>query len=105
VPVLKTGDLARGPRVQISPPPPIFNNLGTGRHDGLARKFRHCNRKSNLFFLNVAIQPLRSFPKIPSLVMLYRSNTDRVFCPLIFIATVSGTPARTKFRTPVRRRS
>ncbi len=24
VPVLKTGDLARGPRVQISPPPPIF---------------------------------------------------------------------------------
>jgi hypothetical protein len=22
VPVLKTGDLARGPRVQISPPPP-----------------------------------------------------------------------------------
>ena len=24
VPVLKTGDLARGPRVQISPPPPNF---------------------------------------------------------------------------------
>jgi hypothetical protein len=24
VPVLKTGDLARGPRVQISPPPPFF---------------------------------------------------------------------------------
>jgi hypothetical protein len=24
VPVLKTGDLARGPRVQISPPPPYF---------------------------------------------------------------------------------
>src|SRR5688572_26023188 len=24
VPVLKTGDLARGPRVQISPPPPCF---------------------------------------------------------------------------------
>ena len=27
VPVLKTGDLARGPRVQISPPPPCFNRL------------------------------------------------------------------------------
>ena len=24
VPVLKTGDLVRGPRVQISPPPPCF---------------------------------------------------------------------------------
>ena len=27
VPVLKTGDLVRGPRVQISPPPPYFNGL------------------------------------------------------------------------------
>ena len=30
-----------------------------------------------------------------SLVMLYRSNTERVLCPLIFMATVSGTPALT----------
>jgi len=27
VPVLKTGDLVRGPRVQISPPPPYFQSL------------------------------------------------------------------------------
>jgi hypothetical protein len=33
--------------------------------------------------------------------MLYRSKTLRVLCPVIVIATFFGTPARTKFRTPV----
>ena len=28
--------------------------------------------------------------------MLYRSNTLRVLCPVILIATLSGTPARTR---------
>ena len=41
----------------------------------------------------------------PSLTMLYRSNIDRVLCPVSFIATRSGMPARTMLRTAVRRRS
>jgi hypothetical protein len=41
----------------------------------------------------------------PSLTMLYRSNTARVLCPLSFIATRSGTPALTRLRTAVLRKS
>jgi hypothetical protein len=37
--------------------------------------------------------------------MLYRSNTDRVLWPVICIATRSGTPHRTRFRTAVLRKS
>lgn len=37
--------------------------------------------------------------------MWYRSNTLRVLCPVIFIATRSGTPALTMFRTAVLRKS
>jgi hypothetical protein len=44
---------------------------------------------------------LRSRPE----TMLYRSNTARVLWPLMAIATRSGTPARTRFRIPVRRKS
>src|SRR5437870_3897902 len=40
-----------------------------------------------------------------SSVMLYRSKTLRVLWPLIFIATVSGTPARTMLRNVVLRKS
>jgi len=40
-----------------------------------------------------------------SLTMLYRSNIARVQWPLTCMATRSGTPARTMFRTAVRRRS
>ena len=36
---------------------------------------------------------------------LYRSNTLRVLCPVICMATRSGIPARTRFRTAVRRKS
>ena len=35
--------------------------------------------------------------------MLERSNTERVLCPEISIATLSGTPARTRFLTAVLR--
>lgn len=38
-------------------------------------------------------------------MMLYRSKTALVRWPLIFIATFSGTPARTMLRTAVRRKS
>jgi hypothetical protein len=41
----------------------------------------------------------------PGLTMWYRSNTLRVLCPVIFIATRSGTPALTRFRTAVLRKS
>jgi len=41
----------------------------------------------------------------PSLTMLYRSKTLRVLWPLNFIATRSGTPARTMLRIAVRRKS
>ena len=37
----------------------------------------------------------------PALTILYRSNTLRVLCPVICIATRSGMPARTRFRTAV----
>ena len=37
--------------------------------------------------------------------MLYRSKIERVLCPVSCIATRSGTPRRTMFRTAVRRRS
>ena len=37
--------------------------------------------------------------------MLYLSNTLRVLCPLIVIATRSGMPLRTMLRTAVRRQS
>src|SRR5579872_6937083 len=37
--------------------------------------------------------------------MLYLSKTALGLCPDMAIATPSGTPARTKLRTPVRRRS
>jgi hypothetical protein len=40
-----------------------------------------------------------------SSVILYRSKTLRVLWPLIFIATVSGTPAWTMLRIAVRRES
>ena len=43
--------------------------------------------------------------KLSSEIMLYRSNTLRVRCPEISIATPSGIPARTQFRTAVRLRS
>lgn len=43
--------------------------------------------------------------KSRSLVMLYRSKTDRVLCPHICIATRSVTPARIRFRIAVRRMS
>jgi hypothetical protein len=36
--------------------------------------------------------------------MLYRSNTERVLCPVICIATRSGTPTRTRLRTAVLQR-
>ena len=41
----------------------------------------------------------------PSLTVLYRSNTERVLCPVNFMATRSGTPARTMLLQPSRRRS
>ena len=37
--------------------------------------------------------------------MLYRSKTERVLCPLICMASLSGTLALIKFRTAVRRKS
>ena len=37
----------------------------------------------------------------PSVPMLYRSNTERVLRPVNFMATRSGTPARTMLRTVV----
>jgi hypothetical protein len=40
-----------------------------------------------------------------SLTMLYLSDTARVRCPLIFIATAGSTPARTMFRRALRRES
>src|ERR1019366_10573812 len=40
-----------------------------------------------------------------SLTMLYLSKIERVLCPLILIATFSGTPARTMFLTAVLRKS
>jgi hypothetical protein len=40
-----------------------------------------------------------------ALTMLQRSNTARVLCPLICVATRSGIPARTELRTAVRRKS
>ena len=43
--------------------------------------------------------------KSAGLTMLYRSNTARVLWPVSCIATRSGTPARTRLRTAVRRRS
>ena len=43
--------------------------------------------------------------KSASLTMSYRSNTLRVLCPVNCMATFSGTPARTRFRTAVRRKS
>ena len=39
------------------------------------------------------------------LTMLYRSKTDLALCPEIIIATLSGIPDRTLFRTAVRRKS
>ena len=38
------------------------------------------------------------------LTIWYRSNTARVLCPVTFMATRSGTPAFTMFRTAGRRR-
>ena len=43
--------------------------------------------------------------KSVSMTKSYRSNTLRVLCPLIIIAVSSGMPARTRFRTAVRRKS
>jgi hypothetical protein len=40
-----------------------------------------------------------------SSTMLYRSNTDRVLCPVTAIAIFSATPARIRFRAAVRRKS
>ncbi len=40
-----------------------------------------------------------------SLTVLYRSKTLRVLCPVICMATRSGTPALTRLRTAVRRKS
>jgi hypothetical protein len=37
--------------------------------------------------------------------MLYLSNTSRVRCPVISIATTCGTPERIRFRTAERRKS
>jgi hypothetical protein len=41
----------------------------------------------------------------PGDTMLYRSETERVLWPVIVMATRSGMPARTRFRTAVRRKS
>src|SRR3954462_2324249 len=41
----------------------------------------------------------------PTLTILYRSNTLRVLCPVICIATRSGMRARTRLRTAVLRKS
>jgi hypothetical protein len=40
--------------------------------------------------------------KSASLTMSYRSNTERVLCPVICVAVRSDTPALTRFRTAVR---
>jgi hypothetical protein len=42
---------------------------------------------------------------MPSSTMAYLEKTLRVLCPLSFMATVSGIPARIKLRTAVRRKS
>src|SRR5215467_9372929 len=57
VPVLKTGDLVRGPRVQISPPPPHFNRLCGSFRSLLALKQFRCHRKCHLFPLNILSEP------------------------------------------------
>jgi hypothetical protein len=51
------------------------------------------------------IELARGFSQIAGETMLYRSNTLRVLCPVICMATRSGMPARTRFRTAVRRKS
>ena len=43
--------------------------------------------------------------KSAGLTMWYRSNTLRVRWPVTVMATRSGTPALTRFRTAVRRKS
>lgn len=46
-----------------------------------------------------------AFRRSASLTMLYRSKIERVLCPVMVMATRSGIPTRTRFRTVVRRRS
>src|ERR1700691_2378308 len=59
-----------------------------------------------LFFVSRYRVRLRAASRRSSCdVMLYRSNTDSVLCPEIFIATLRGTPARMRFRTRGLRRS
>ncbi len=48
---------------------------------------------------------LAASSRSPAETMLYRSKTSRVLCPVIIMATRSGTPARTRLRTAVRRKS
>ena len=43
--------------------------------------------------------------RLASDTMLYRSNTERVLCPLMAIAILSRTPLRIMFLTAERRRS
>ena len=50
VPVLKTGDLARGPRVQISPPPPYF----PAQFENLTRNSR--NGKGTMFLASLPVE-------------------------------------------------
>ncbi len=55
----------------------------------------------NLLFLplRVCVQAGGSVPQSPSLVVLCFSKTDLVLCPVMVIATRSGTPAPTRFLT------
>ena len=43
--------------------------------------------------------------KSSSSTIAYRLNMEEVWCPVIFMATLSGTPERIRLRAPVRRRS
>ena len=54
----------------------------------------------------IAIPTLvRNLPQPMKKIIGDLSNTERVLCPVSCIATFSGTPARTRFRTAVRRKS
>ena len=59
----------------------------------LLSKFWYSSRRSAASFKSL------------SETILYRSKTDRVLCPVTFIATVSGTLALTRLREAVRLKS